>query len=191
MKNIPSLRKINKFEKKILIQSLGVMGPKFLNYINKTKSNLYVLENNSLKIKTKIFLVENELANLANKLTQRSNIVHLGVYFGFLKKNVFFLSLEGAEFLHENKIFSENQQIIVNNYGEKSILYGNHLTKKMILKFSKSSKKNDLILVLNKNNDVLALARLNVNPKEFNKLLPDEKIASTLKDKGYYLRVEQ
>ncbi|MHA1328972.1 MAG: hypothetical protein ACTSRH_16885 [Promethearchaeota archaeon] len=191
MKNISSLRKINNFEKRNLIQSLSKIGPILLNYLNRTKINLYILENNLLKINPRIFLVESKLVNLADKLNRRTNIVHLGVYFGFFNKNVFLLSLEGAEFLHKNKMFPENQKIIVNDIGEKSILYGNNLTKKMIVKFPEFPRKNDLVLIQNKNNEILALARLSINPKEFNKLLPNEYIATTLKDKGYYLRSKQ
>ena len=62
----------------------------------------------------------------------------MGVYFGFIKKNQFLLSLEGAEFLNKLNMF---QYLFVNDDGEKSVLYGNHIMKKFFNKRPKFLKR--------------------------------------------------
>ena len=119
-------------------------------------------------------------------------IVHsVGIFFGFIKKSIFFLSLEGAEFLYENKIFSESQQLILNKKGEKSFLYGNNISKKMVDKIPKNLKNRDFLLVLNDVNEILGIGRSQCDHQIIQTLNSEDTIAINLSDKGYYLRKNQ
>ena len=101
------------------------------------------------------------------------------------------LSLEGAEFLLNLNFFSERYQLIVNNDGEKAILYGNKILKKMIIKISNKLKKNDFLLVFNQSNELICIARSQVDFEDIQNIKTNEIIAFNLIDKGYYLRKKQ
>ena len=118
-------------------------------------------------------------------------IISAGIYFGFIKKNKFRLSLEGAEFLLNLHFFSERHLATVNNDGEKAILYGNQILRKMIVKISNKVKKNDFILVFNQSNELICIARSQVNFEDIRNLKNNDIIAFNLIDKGYYLRKKQ
>jgi len=73
------------------------------------------------------------------------------------------------------------------------VLYGNHIKKKdieqdVIKKYP--FNKGDLILIINKFHEVLALGRLTINSNKFEDKNYNEIIIQNLIDKGYYLRKE-
>ena len=106
-------------------------------------------------------------------------------------KSIFFLSLEGAEFLYENEIFSEFQQLILNKKGEKSFLYGNNISKKMIDKIPQKLKNKDFLLVLNDLNEIIGISQSQCDRQIIHTLNSEDIVAINLSDKGYYLRKKQ
>ena len=111
-----------------------------------------------------------------------------GLYFGMIKKSFFYMSLEGAELLHLYNCFPNKNMIQVNNEGEKSIFYGNHILKKNVSVISPDLTKNDFLLIFNISDEVIAIANSKVDYLESKGLKPNEIIAYNLVDKGYYLR---
>ncbi len=193
MKNLKNFRIINDTEKKIIINSLSRMSPDILTIFERNNYMLFIGLNEKVLTNNYpiIFLVPTYLKNTVDIIREKERIVSAGIYFGFLKKNQFRLSLEGAEFLLNLNLFPENHLAIVDNEGEKAILYGNHLIAKMIIKISNEVKKNDFLLVFNHSNELICIARSQVDFEEFKNLKANEIVAFNLIDKGYYLRKKQ
>jgi ribosome biogenesis protein Nip4 len=133
-----------------------------------------------------IYLVPNKLSELVNR--SKSIVYSSGLYFGFIKKGEFFISLEGANFLHELDCFSDKQIIRVNKEGEKSVLYGNKISKKMISRTPLYLKKNTFIVILNAFNELIAIGQSQVDSEVIQRLDKNGIIALNFVDKGYYLR---
>jgi len=98
------------------------------------------------------------------------------------------LSIEGAEFLYISNFFTDFKKLILNENGEKSILYGNNILKKMLVHSPIDLKKTDFLLLLNENDEILGLGFSQTNNEQILNLKPSDLIALNLSDKGYYLR---
>lgn len=192
MSNLQNFRQINDFEKQIIIDSLLKISSEFLRVIEEFKIHLYILTNSSLSKDKfpKIFLIT-KYQHFRLKLTHFDKIFSAGLYFGFIKKGNFYLSLEGADYLYKQGIFSNNKCIHVNRKGENSILYGNNLLKNMVIKTSNNLQKKDFLLVFNEMNELLAIAQFIVESNVLQYLKPKDIIALNLSDKGIYLREKQ
>ncbi|MFX1501586.1 MAG: PUA domain-containing protein [Promethearchaeota archaeon] len=192
MSNTIGFRKINKIERDIIINSFSKNHVKLQSNIENLKNRLYISLKN-LKYKNNfpnIYLLSKTQINSLRTL-KNNKIISAGIFFGFIKKGNFYLSLESAEFLYLNKIISGFKKVQVNNNGEKSILYGNDLLKKMIFKISDSFEQNDLLLIFNKSEEFLALAQSKIDSQNMQVVQPNEVIAKNLIDKGFYLRENQ
>ena len=185
-------RKINEIEEKIIITSLTKISSDFQQIINNFKKILYFSTESltSRSIFPNIFLISKDQYPLLQSL-KSDRIISAGLYFGFIKKGNFHISLEGAEFLFKNNILSDLKKLYVNDKGEKSILYGNNILKNMIIKFPISLRKKDLLLVINKYEEVLALVRSKFDYQDIQEVKLKDIIAINLIDKGIYLRVSQ
>ncbi|MFX0059571.1 MAG: PUA domain-containing protein [Candidatus Hodarchaeota archaeon] len=193
MDKIKNFRKINKKEKKIIFDSIRDISPKFFPVFKEFEYNLFISVNEltSQEKPRKIFLVLDDIRKLLNNSNFENIICSAGLYLGFFKKGKFLLSLESLEFFHKHNTFSEFHRLLVNNKGERSILYGNDIIRSMILSAPYNFKKNDLILIVNENDELLALAQAKVDSENIQNLNPRSKIAYNLVDKGYYLRKKQ
>lgn len=193
MNNSRTFRQINEFEKKIISKSLFTISPYFLQFLIRSEKTLNISYFRSKLeiIYPKIYLVSNDLKKEIMKIKVKDNIRSAGLYFGFIKKGNFYLSLEGAEFLYKNNVLSDLKKINVNDKGEKSILYGNNILKNTINTIPDSLKQNDILLIFNKNDEIIALARSKYDHQKIQQLKPKEIIAINLNDKGYYLRKNQ
>ncbi len=186
-------RKINNIETNIITKSLNNISVKFSSEIDSLKEFLYVSIEKSTTEKEfpKIYLITYELMKFIKKINLKETIYAAGLYFGFIKKGNFYMSIEGVEYLSKQKIFSEFQRIEVNDLGEKSILYGNNILKKMVIKTPEILKENGFLLVFNESGEIIALARSNVNNKSLQESPAKKIIAMNLSDKGFYLRKKQ
>jgi len=193
MNNTKKFRIVNKTEKKIITDSLFRISTQIISVLNNSDNEFFILFN-KLSLNSKfpsIFLVSNNLIEMINRFDSELSINSMGVYFGFIKKNQFLLSLEGAEFLNKLNAFPEKHHIIVNNEGEKSILYGNHIITKFLHNTPKLLEKNAFVLILNESNELISIGYSQVDFDLICKLKPKDIIVKNLKDKGYYLRKEQ
>ncbi|MHA1491221.1 MAG: hypothetical protein ACTSRI_16425 [Promethearchaeota archaeon] len=193
MKDIKNFRAINKIEKKIVHDSIMKISLKILLFLKKNENQLFISldSSNSKNNPPFIYLVPKNLTKFINKINPRINIRSAGLYFGFIKKNIFFLSLEGAEYLFEKGYLTKDSQIFATEKGEKSILYGNKILKKMISKIPSTLRKNEFLFIFNQKKELIAIARSKVDYLTCQDLKPKEVIALNLNDKGYFLRKEQ
>jgi len=186
-------RKAKENEKKIVKDSLYHISNKIWKYILTEKYEIYIQISESKQNKTslELFLVPQQLEPEINKIKNLTTIKFTGIPLGFIKNKRLFLSLEAAElFFNLHKIDPRNI-LILNENGEKSVLYGNPIKKGMILDISFEIRVNWIIFLVNKNQEFLGLGLLKVNYEKYKKLKNKDNIALNLVDKGSYLRRDQ
>jgi ribosome biogenesis protein Nip4 len=182
-------RKVNKTENEIITSSVLKISTKLVSVLKSINFKIYIALNKNKY--PSIYLIPNNLAKDLVNFQQNISVLSAGLYLGFIKKGEFHLSLEGAEFLLNYNCFSRSQKLIVNKSGEKSILYGNRITKSMLAKIPTELKKDAILLVFNLNNEFIAIAKSQVNYSIYKNLNHNDVIAINLVDKGYYLRKKQ
>jgi len=138
-----------------------------------------------------IYLASNYFQEEIDLIEFNDKIYSVGLYFGFIKRGRFYISLEGAEFLYKKGILSDIKFIYVNKKGEKSILYGNDILKDMVTKTPSNLQKGDLLIIFNDMNEILAIAQSKVERESLKQLKPKNVIAINLIDKGIYLIEKQ
>jgi len=170
--------------------ALVQISPKIGSYFQERRSLLYlsIFGNEDENL---IYLITEEVNKVLKRFQQIVDIISAGIYLGFIARGKFFLSLEGAELLLKEKLIPEQRFIKVNKEGEKAILYGNSIEKKMILNLSSEVKKNSLILIFNHLNELIALGNVVVELENFDLLNERDILIKNLVDKGYYLRRKQ
>lgn len=188
-----NFRQINEIESKIISESLFNISPNILEILKRSENKLYIsIKKSNLKTNYPIlYLISNIFQKNIDLLEVKDMIYSAGLYFGFLKKGNFYLSLEGAEFLYRQGIISDIKRIYVNKKGEKSILYGNNILKNMVIKTSNNLQKKDFLLVFNEMNEIIAIGQSKVESNVLQYLKPKDIIAFNLSDKGIYLREKQ
>ena len=193
MRDLKTFRLVNKIETTMIYDSLLKLSPRILPYFEKNDYRLYI-SLNKLDAESKfpsIYLISRDQGNLLEKILKVEIVWSTGVYFGFIKKGIFFLSLEGVEFFHHQDKIPKSKQIIVNKEGEKSILYGNNVLKKMVRIMPLELKKNDFLVVFNQKQEIIAIAKSLFDYKTYQNLESNKITALNLVDKGYYLRKKQ
>jgi len=193
MKQIKNFRKINEFERSLIFKIFENISSNPSLFLDENVRSLYMsfktLDPNDKY--PSVYFVSAELSEIIDKFKFNDIIMSAGVYFGFVKNNKFFLSLEGAELLYNFQIVNENKYIYVNDEAEKAVLYGNPIKKEMITSVSKELKKEDILLIFNHTNEMISIAQSLVNYNNYQNANPKEIIARNLVDKGYYLRKKQ
>ncbi|MFX1314560.1 MAG: hypothetical protein ACFE9T_01760 [Promethearchaeota archaeon] len=193
MKDIKMFREVTDNENIIIFNSISKISSKISLILKEIDYKIYLALNNKISKNDNpsIFLIPNNLIKHLANLSQEIRVDSAGLYFGFIKKREFYLSLEGTEFLLNLSCFSEDHKIYVNEEGEKSILYGNKILKSMILNIPLNLKKNSFLLVFNPNNELIAIANSKVSYSAYQNLNYNDLVALNLVDKGYYLRKKQ
>lgn len=193
MNDLRNFRHINNFERQIISGSLSKISRNLSLLTNNPEFELYILLNEDEYNSTypKVFLISSDVLFFLDFLKEEHKIQFTGIYFGFIKKSELYLSLEATEFLYNNGYSSDFKCLFVNNNGEKTILYGNNILKKMIKKLPKILNQNDFLIVFNDINEIIAIAQSLVENESYQKLRPDNIIAVNLSDKGKYLRRKQ
>ncbi|MFX1391254.1 MAG: PUA domain-containing protein [Promethearchaeota archaeon] len=193
MNELLNFREIRNVEEEIIFQSLSKLSSKIVQFLKTSQKNLYI-SFKQLNIKSNypcIYLDSNQFRKKLDLIELRNKISSIGLFFGFIKKGKFYLSLEGAEFLYHRGKFSEIKRVYVNKNGEKAILYGNNILKNMLSKKSFSFEEKDFLLIFNENDEILAIAQAKIEKKSIEYLKPKDVIALNLSDKGIYLREKQ
>jgi len=186
-------RKVNENEKKIVKNSLYNISNKIWEYILEEKYEIYIRISESKQNKTsfELFLIPQQLEPVTNKIKNLATIKFSGIPLGFIKNKRLYLSLEAAElFFNLHKIDSRNL-LILNENGEKSVLYGNPIKKGMILEISSEIQVNNIIFLIDKNQEFLGLGLSKINYEDYRQFENEDEIALNLVDKGSYLRKDQ
>ena len=185
-------RKINKIEINIIANSVRKISTKLLPVLDTLNRFLYILINKSPseKIFPKIYLITNEQQKVIKESNITNKIYSAGLYFGFIKKGDFYFSIEASEHLYKSGIFTDFKLLIIDNGGEKSILYGNNILKKMVIKHPINLKKKDFLIVLNEVHEIIGLGLSHVSSELILSLKPNDIFAINVSDKGQYLRAQ-
>ena len=193
MRDLNIFRLINKIEKSIINDSFLKISVGTVSFFKKNDYKFYVSisdEQGENKFPL-IYLVSYNKSKILEERLKFENIHSAGIYFGFIKKGVLHISLEGAELMRNHQILPDSNKITINEKGEKSILYGNDILKSAIANIPSNLKKNSLLAVINQNNEIIAIARAEIDYSSFHDLKLNQKIARNLVDRGYYLRKKQ
>jgi hypothetical protein len=145
MRDLKTFRLVNKIETTMIYDSLTKISPDLLPFFKKNNYRLYI-SLNKLEAESKfpsIFLISENQSIILEKVLKAVIVRSAGVYFGFIKKGIFFLSLEGVEFFHNHDKIPKSKQVIVNKEGEREI---NSLWKQ----YFKKDGKNDAFRVKKK-----------------------------------------
>ena len=193
MRDLNNFRLINKIEKSIINDSVLKISSEIVVYFKKKDCRFYIsISSEQAESKfPSIYLVSYDKSKFLEERLKNENLHSAGIYFGFIKKGIFHLSLEGVEFLRDHKILPNCINITVNPKGEKSVLYGNDVVKSFTINVPPELKRNDLLAILNQKNEIIALARAEIDYSSFDNLKLNQKIARNLVDKGHYLRKKQ
>jgi len=193
MRDLNVFRLINKIEKSIINNSLLKSSSEVVAFFKKNDYKFYVSVSDE-QAENKfplIYLVSRDKSEILEERLKFENIYSAGIYFGFIKKSVLHISLEGAEFMRNHQLLPDSNKITVKEKGEKSILYGNDILKSDLINIPSNLKKNSLLVVINQNKEIIAIARAEIDYSSFHNLKLNQKIARNLVDRGYYLRKKQ
>ena len=190
MKDLNEFRVINKTEKQYIQKTLS---SKIIENLRNLGYLIYISINNlnSEKGFPSLYLISRKLTDLIDSVSSMNIISSAGLYFGFIKRGLFYLSIEGAEFIFNQNLFSKDKYLYVSKKGEKSVLYGNKIKKHMITKIPPNLEKQNLLLVFNDSNELISLARSQIFNRDYQDLKSNDVVAMNLIDKGYYLRKKQ
>jgi len=186
-------RNINNIEIDLIATSFNIISAKLYPVLDKIKSFLYILISKSTNEKRypSLYLITNE----QRKIIDKSNIINwiytAGLYFGFIKKGVFYFSIEGVEHLLKSGIFTDFKRLWINERGEKSFLYGNNILKKMVIKSPNNLKEKDFLIILNQFDELIGLGISRTDTEKIIHLKPNGIFSLNLSDKGQYLRIIQ
>lgn len=192
MKNSNKIRPINLTEKEIIRNSLNKLDPNLFNSLTE-EYLIYICFNPIWKSKEfpSIFLISQQQHNFMKSFENQDDIFSVGLYIGFIKQGIFLVSLELVEFVYKKGFLSDVKFIVVNPKGEKAILYGNNMLKRMISKTSNNFQAGEILIIFNELNEILAIALSKVESISLENCGPKDIIAINLSDKGYYLRAKQ
>lgn len=192
MSEIANFREVNENEKKIISNSLYKVSSKMFKLLEENNYLLYISFNNLVeKVFPSIYLIPLAIVNNFESKNVKTNIISAGIYFGFIKKGEFMLSLEAVEFLISHNWISEEQKLYLTVEGEKSVLYGNRIVKKMIDEMPQRFNKDSLFFIFNNKKEFLAIGKSKINYEDFKNIKSNDVVAINLVDKGYYLRKSQ
>lgn len=190
--NYTQIRPLNLTEKAIIRKSLEDLSPNIFKFLI-DNFDIYICFNSVWKQQSypSMYLITHRQRVFLNSISNLRDIYSIGLYMGFIRKGELIISLELLDFLKNHDLLIHKKRIIVNQIGERSILYGNDLLKKMIVQISTDVKKDDDILILNEQNELLALGKSKIDEGSLSRLKSEDIIALNIIDKGYYLRKNQ
>ena len=190
MRDFKNFRPLNEREIKIIHTALDLISSHLSSFLEKIRFSLFISYSEH-EIRQQVYLISESIQKLILSINNHANINSAGLYFGFLSGNTFFLGIEGAEFFLKENLIPDQNILAVNNKGEKAVLYGNPIIKKMVLNVPPNMQKDTIMIVLNKLKEPIALVRSNFDYNSFKLLNQGDLVANNLIDKGYYLRRQQ
>lgn len=193
MNNERIFRNINNIESDLIATSFNIISAKLSPVLDKLKNFLYISINKSTTEVSypSVYLITNEQKKVIDESNISDRIYTAGLYFGFIKKGVFYFSIEGVEHLLKSGIFTDFKRLWINESGEKSFLYGNNILKKMVIKSPPNLKEKDLLIILTKFDELIGLGLSRVDNEKIMHLKPNDIVSINLSDKGKYLRIIQ
>ena len=131
-----------------------------------------------------VFIVSEHVLEVFELIRKIRNPYFLGLHLGDIKKRSFRISLEGITLISE---YSEKKTVLTQS-GEKKVLYGRDLNIADVRIVPKGIRKGDLSILINKEEEALALGKYLFKGDEMQKLDNKQKVIKNIVDKGWYLR---
>ncbi|MHA1129347.1 MAG: hypothetical protein ACTSQQ_00950 [Candidatus Helarchaeota archaeon] len=131
-----------------------------------------------------IFLVPAQLSKVFQQINTYRKPYFIGSHIGEISKRQFKISLEGITLISEHV----GKKTVLNNKGEKIVLYGRDLSKDEVLQIPRNIQRNDLSILINEHREALALGKYLVDGDRINTVSKTQKIIKNVIDKGWYLR---
>lgn len=120
--------------------------------------------------RTEVFVTNPKTADTLKKMKKDPYCV--GLYIGEIKKDRFFLSLEGATLI---KGFTK-KKVFVTRKAEQLVLYKRDVLSKSVIKYACDIKTDEKCLIVNEDDEVLAIG---IKRRDF---------IGNIIDRGWYLR---
>ncbi|TFF85155.1 MAG: hypothetical protein EU518_01625, partial [Promethearchaeota archaeon] len=183
--------------KKIVLNTFSEISDEVKFFFNENQNQFYVVifKDDTTNRYPSIFFVSKSLIETFEKLELKSKVISLGIFLGFIKHGHLNLSIEGAEFLDMKNLLPMKRKFNVNKNLERSILYGNDITKSMIntsfFDNISSLKEGDLVFIFNINDEFLCISKTRINGIELKNVEGNKIVFQNLIDKGYYFRKHQ
>ena len=134
-----------------------------------------------------ILLISDQLLRIFQEFKKVRAPYFMGIYFGDISRNKFKISLEGITFLSKYL----DKQTILNDSGEKKVLYGRDLSKKDVKSIPYPLKKYEMSVLVNVHEEVIALGKYLYSGEIIREMDSTQKIIKNVIDKGWYLRKGQ
>ncbi len=134
-----------------------------------------------------ILLISDHLLRIFKEIKKVRSPYFMGIYFGDINKNKFKISLEGITLISKYL----DKKTILNDSGEKKVLYGRDLLKEDIKSMPYSLERNDLSVLVNIQEEILALGKYLFSGDTIKTMDLNQKIIKNVIDKGWYLRKGQ
>lgn len=131
-----------------------------------------------------VFLVSNQLIGIFHEFKDYRNPYFIGIHFGDINRDKFRISLEGISLISEYV----EEKTILNDSGEKKVIYGRDLSKQDIHYIPTHIQKDELSILINEKKEVLALGKYLFKKEEIELLNNTQKIIKNIIDIGWYLR---
>jgi len=192
MKFQNKFRPINPYERNIIERAIRKFSSNLFGKL--TKDYCFYINFNFIWKKESypsLYLLSSKQEQFIKQIRVLNHIYSAGLYIGFIKKGNLLLSLEFVEFIEESKYLKKVKSIVVNKSGERSVLYGNDITYRMISSISEDIEKEDEVLIYNLQHELLALGKFILENEESSLQKQQNKIIFNIIDKGYYLRKKQ
>ena len=192
MNKLSKFRPINITEKAIIQRSLSKVNPNLFTLLNK-QYHIYICFNSIWKTQKfpSIFLISQEQKKFIQLFDDYRDIYSVGLYIGFIKKGKLLVSLEFLDFLKQLGILIKEKNVIVNEIGERAVLYGNDLNKEMVSQIPLGVKNGDEVIIVNSQYEILSIGKYITDNEDFSLIKPQDKVLVNIIDKGYYLRKKQ
>lgn len=183
------LRKPSKKELKTILSAFRAYGFELddkeilvREVMQKTQKNKKIKEVLLLSKDLLEFLDNKNLSeNLMDKLMDK--LILAGVKIGEIGKR-FRFSLEGSYYIAKKK----RKRVYVNDRGEMLFLYGRDIFSASVVKVTDDVKENDIIMVCNKDGDIIGIGKSRFNADVMRSVDEDRVVVENLVDRGEYLR---
>ncbi|MFW9911315.1 MAG: PUA domain-containing protein [Candidatus Thorarchaeota archaeon] len=130
------------------------------------------------------YLIPIEWMTDIEDIEKEFEIHSLGIRLGDATKEGFRLSLQILEALAE----VTDRKLIVSRQGAEAFSYGRSILKESVIKLNPSVRRGQMVIVLNKDGEVLGLAALSVDGNKLRRLARNRLVAKNILDIGTYLR---
>ncbi len=136
--------------------------------------------------RVEVYLVPANVASSYERLLRARMPYFLGLFVGILQGRKLNVSLELASYV--SRQLPARKIVILTSEAEQPILYGRDVLAGSVGHIDRGVKKDELVVLENTQNEVLALGKMLMDAKGAELAAPHQRVIRNLIDKGWYLR---